>query len=231
MALPLFDIDSKAFANFAANATASHACTGSDRYLFALAGIDRSGTSFMGVTYNGVAMTQLVTRTDPNTVQLALYGLVAPATGAHNLVLSVSSTSAQIFVYGASYTGVHQTTPLGTAISGAGTSTGPTLSPTLSTDELAVVGVEQQERPDAMVIQNGTQRENDAANWASKFAWAERAGSGATQINWLSTNSHEWATVGVALKPVGAAAGPTLVQLERGIRGIGRGLWTGGGSR
>lgn len=65
-----------------------------------------------GITYNGVAMTRsvAVTSGSGNQNPIFLYWLAAPATGANNVVVSVSS-SVSIYSVAANYTGASQTGP------------------------------------------------------------------------------------------------------------------------
>lgn len=92
--------------------TASHTCTGSDRILI-LSVISQSGSS--APTYNGVSMTSLTSQTTSHHVH-AVYYLVAPATGANNIVCTGGTWAA------ASYTGVSQVAPIDSSNSGQTTS-------------------------------------------------------------------------------------------------------------
>lgn len=88
--------------------TWSHTCSGSDRLL--LVGIKTYGSAdpVTGVTYNGVAMTQLK-KVDggTNDVFNYVYGLLSPDTGAHDI--SISYTGGQyVSATAGSYTGVLQ---------------------------------------------------------------------------------------------------------------------------
>ena len=59
-----------------------------NNYLFLLVCTDLSAT-YSGVTYNGVSMTQIDTRTTTSTVERwAIYRLASPATGANNIVVT-----------------------------------------------------------------------------------------------------------------------------------------------
>lgn len=86
--------------------TWSHTCTGTDRILFVLFGENTGTPSQSGVTYGGVAMTQL---TGAQAFCTGWY-LVNPASGANNIIAtrSVPST-APIRGVGVSYTGAKQT--------------------------------------------------------------------------------------------------------------------------
>lgn len=90
--------------------TFSHTVTGTNLYL--IVGIlcqDSSGNTISGVTYNGVSMTLIAAETQGGSATSLLYGLVAPATGANNVVVSVSSNTDGWQSCAVSYTGVLQT--------------------------------------------------------------------------------------------------------------------------
>lgn len=112
--------------------TFSHTCTGSDRVLYVF-GHDRAtgATQVTGVTYAGAAMTK-VTELDgtatTNDRAITMWRLIAPATGANNVVVT-SSVSNNLRFASASYTGVDQTTPE----NGIDTSVGTAVT-TISTD-------------------------------------------------------------------------------------------------
>lgn len=94
--------------------TYAHTCTGTNLVLivfvftYGIAGRD----SITGVTYNGVAMTQVPTNGKQQSIAGDQYGycyyLVNPASGANNVVVSMSE-SATIRGLSLSYTGVKQT--------------------------------------------------------------------------------------------------------------------------
>lgn len=104
--------DASAGANTGVPATSytyAHTCTGSDRILFVGAMIALLTDSISGVTYNGSAATFIASAVQGPTAYYAkLYYLIAPSTGANNVVIS-SSLSGYIFGKSASYTGASQT--------------------------------------------------------------------------------------------------------------------------
>jgi hypothetical protein len=112
-----FDAFSKGSSGYAANAkttvTVAHTCTGSDRALYVWAFNFRiSGTApAMTATYNGVAMTSIsqFSRAANTNTRFGCFGLVAPATGANNIVVTSTSTD-ELDLVAISYTGVDQTT-------------------------------------------------------------------------------------------------------------------------
>ena len=88
--------------------TYAHTCsTGDDRILFVGINITDNTDSVTGVTYAGSAMTLVNKRSGTNAF-LYLYYIIAPATGANNVVVSTSA-SKQIVAVGSSYTGAAQT--------------------------------------------------------------------------------------------------------------------------
>lgn len=90
--------------------TLSHTCSGSDRILWVQVGNSTANDTITGVTYGGTAMTLVKKAGGSSSGKYwnYLYYLVAPATGANNIVASASSGS-YIIVRGVSYTGASQT--------------------------------------------------------------------------------------------------------------------------
>jgi len=129
----LFDASSGGVAS-STSLTYSHTCTGSNRILFV--GILTGGTNDIvtGVTYGGVSMSQVNKQVATNGYMYS-YILIAPATGANNVVVSVSPTQ-DIWSASASYTGATQSSQphqQGTAVQASGTSfASQSLTPTLT---------------------------------------------------------------------------------------------------
>ena len=109
------------------NVTFSHTCTGSD--LILLVGIYATSLNTTGVTYNGVSMTEIGTAFAIGSDNLSAWYLVNPATGANNVVATLSGTGGG---QGGSlsYTGASQTgqPDANNTTSGSGTSLTNTLS-------------------------------------------------------------------------------------------------------
>lgn len=83
----------------------SHTCTGSNLILLVAISCDHTST-LSNILYNGVAMT-LLQRHEGNTVDIAVYYLLAPATGAHTVTFDHTGGGSACGV-SASYTGVLQ---------------------------------------------------------------------------------------------------------------------------
>lgn len=102
-----FDASAKATAVTATSVTWSHTCTGDNRILFVAVGVPTADT-ITGVTYNSVAMTLIDKKQMGADRFFYLWYLVAPATGANNIV-ATSSNSQILRAASASYTGASQT--------------------------------------------------------------------------------------------------------------------------
>src|SRR4051794_29203748 len=97
--------------------TWSHTCTGSNLVLL-VGFVASDGTDadrvIQSITYNGVGMTQAVLNDDTaRDLTAGIYYLVAPATGAHNIVITFNGgTVTDCGGVGVSFTGVDQSNPL-----------------------------------------------------------------------------------------------------------------------
>ncbi len=88
----------------------SHTCTGSNLILFAGVSFNTADGTITGATYNGVGMTEVTRQAVggvPGTQTVALFYLVAPATGSNTL--AVTGTASAPTLIGSSYTGAKQT--------------------------------------------------------------------------------------------------------------------------
>lgn len=91
------------------SSTWAHTCSGNNRILFVGVGTDFSGDVITGVTYNGVAMTEITRQATigTNNYFAYLYYLINPASGANNIVVSASG-SYNLRTDAVSYTGALQ---------------------------------------------------------------------------------------------------------------------------
>jgi hypothetical protein len=127
-----------------------------------------------------------------------------PATGANNLVVSWD-TAAQAAAGGTPFSGAHQTTPLGTAITASGTSTAPAVNSIGSaTDEIVIAGIATDSGP--VLTEGGTLLWEVEALLGDTSHGAQRyAGAASVNATW-TTQNESYGAGGVSIKP--AAAGP-----------------------
>lgn len=118
MAIPIFDAASNSNGGNVASITWSHTCTGVNLVLYVGVHEAYGVDNVSGVTYNGVAMTRV--KDSFVATGCYVYRLIAPATGAHDIVVTFSSTLDRGKAVGAvSVTGANQTTPEHTSTEGS----------------------------------------------------------------------------------------------------------------
>jgi uncharacterized repeat protein (TIGR01451 family) len=116
--------------------------SGADRLLLVAVGVGSTTTSDVTpgtvtqVTFGGTLMTKVGSTLTNSTVSTQIYQLVNPASAAANVVVTLGGTASSVSASATTFTGVHQTTPLGTSASGTGTSTALSASVASATGEL-----------------------------------------------------------------------------------------------
>ena len=168
-----------------------------------------------GITYAGTNLSRVGTA--GTTSKVEMWMLVNPATGAHNVVVTLSGT-ARTVAGAASFTGVNQTTPLGSFVSATGTSTAPSVNvPSVNEGEVVIdsliANVPLSSTLTATVNASQTQLWNavttsTAAANARGAASIEPspAGGGTVTMSWGLSTSRVWSIGAVAIKPANATA-------------------------
>ena len=190
--------------------TVSLSPSGTNRVLFAGIGYYHSTSTLTSVSFNGVAMTAVPSGSyDPGgDLHIRWYYLIAPDTGAHDF--SYSFSGGGVYDSGVAltvWTDCDQTTPYGTPVGAAATSTTPSVDVTSAADEYVV---------DTLIIfHSGTLTvggsQTEIANAVCPGAYVKHAGSyevgaATTTMSWANSASQFWATMGVPVKPAAAAA-------------------------
>jgi hypothetical protein len=193
--------------------TFSHTCSGTDRVLYVF-GHDTNTvgpTIVTGVTYNGVSMTK-VTELDANASfndrAITMWRLVAPATGANNVVVTTVAGNNLRFA-SSSYTGVDQTTPE----NGTDTSTGTSVA-TISTDITTTEAdcwmlqfSKDQNGGRTYTNTTGDTIRNNADAGGHMFCDTDASfGAGSNTITNTMTSVNGIGALAVAIRPVAAAA-------------------------
>jgi len=192
--------------------TNAHTVTGSNPYLFVHFGLT-AGTigNVTACTYNGVSMGTGLWNIQPTGHGLRgiAFGLKGPATGAHNIVGTITGANDGVTVTAVSYTGVDQTTPIGTAVtnnSGAGTSATATVTVSSAAAELILGGIIIGNAATSITI-GGGQTQRSAANLIVSNGEHdnridEEAGAASVIHSWSWTGATDWVLGAFALKPV-----------------------------
>lgn len=176
---------------------------------------DANNATLASVTVGGVAATQISTIAGGSGAErITTFRRVGAGTG--NKTVEATFTGANSIAIGTarSYCDVDQTTPLGTAAtdSSDGTVPAPTVNVTSATGELVIDSTLVLSTPSTATVGAGqTQRSNLTDFADSNFRQVESDEAGAAPnvtMSWGLEAAHPWLTIGVSLKPVGAAAAP-----------------------
>ena len=90
MPVPVFDAATAAHSSASAALTWSHTASGTDRYVKVQTTNRTTAGSVSGVTYGGVAMTQVGATQHVGTTDHKVWELVNPPTGAQSIVVTAS---------------------------------------------------------------------------------------------------------------------------------------------
>lgn len=191
-----------------------------------------------GVTWNGIALTQVPSAFEQLnagggvTLAVDAWYLVNPDTGAHNVVVNWQDGSNDVNFTGiSSWNGVDATVPLGTAVTNSGASGNGSVVVSSAAGEIVAGVIMVEEALGADVASGDTQLfEIDNADFLVANG-AQQNGAASVTLDWTLTSASGWAANGVPLKPAGGGGGgPTITypMLERGVRGLERGLALGG---
>ena len=211
--MPAVDSVSSFSSNGAGPFTWSHTCSGTDRLLRVTTSHFDSSDTISSITYNGVALTAVPGgSTNNGQYYVTAYYLIAPDTGTHDIVVTVTGS---VFDFGAgaiSYTDAHQTTPLGTAVTATGTSTTPSVTVSSAADELVDDGLVIIHGGTLSVGAGQTQRWNAiASSGFIKYAGSTEGGAASTTMSWSNSSSQTWAIVAVPIKPTAGAPATSIV--------------------
>lgn len=213
--MPVVDNTSTAVATGGVTSlTWSHITAGASRYMVVQVGTN--GQLVTGVTYAGIAMTNLgSTQETPTGHRITLFGLVQPGTGTNNVVVTLAGSTP--CVGGAiSLTGVAQVSSTGVYAGTESTGTNPSVLVASDADELIVGGV----------VWNATTGAATSTPDASQtFRWKQETGSfvrgagstdpGAASVTFSYTMSvaTNAAIAAVAIKPELTPAKGTLSRV------------------
>lgn len=192
----------------------SHTCTGSDLILVVAVSINDPGDrSVSSVTYNSVSLSLIGTATASATVRVELWYLIAPTTGANTVEVALNKGSA-IVAGATSWTGVDQSTPLGTMVTATGTGTAVTVTASTSAGEMVVDVLAADDGPTAAADGSQTERWDDAVTGVVRgAASSESSGDGNVVMSWTLGSSKEWEIAAVPIKAGGGGAGANETTL------------------
>lgn len=204
------------FSSYVDSLTWAHTCSGSDRVLIVgIVGLSDVPPphDVVSVTYNGVAMTKIGEQ-DNAGVHTELWRLVAPATGANNVVITLDGSFDTSWLIGMakSFTGVDQTTPID--VHGGAVDTVNAVSRSLTTtgaNEMLIDVGGKYSTADALVANGGQTASitnTGGAGWGLYGAMSHKAAAAAGSHNtgYTYSDSNDGAMYSAALKEAAAAA-------------------------
>jgi hypothetical protein len=161
------------------------------------------------VTYNSVALTQKFVATQTDTIENKASGwfLIAPATTAHNIVVSWAASEAEVCAEGISFTGVDQITPLGTAATANAGTGQPTVNVSSASGEIVVDSLKCGQPTITEGAGQTLANKEENINFSSSGGVSTEAGAGTVTMSWtMGTGGYgdKWAIGGVGVKPVSA---------------------------
>lgn len=157
-----------------------------------------------GVTYDGSAMAALqrATNSSDTTLKAELWGLAVGSKTAGGYTVSIAGIGTGVVnAFSTSWNGVHQTTSTGTANSGQGVDTAPTVTITSAASELVIDVVSHYFTADPTVGAGQTERGNESVSSQIGGATSSEAGAASVVMSWTLGGSTQWVIAGVPLKP------------------------------
>jgi subtilisin-like proprotein convertase family protein len=200
--------------------------SGTNRILVVGVNIFSGSTPFPTVstmTYAGQSMSFLTGVTDAGArIRSEMWYIKAPTTGTNDIVITFSANAVAV-AGGMSYTGVDQTTPVGTAATAQGSGTAPSVVVSSAPGELVLdtVGIRQNTGGTQTLTAGSGQQEryNDVSGTSSNSnvvgAGSEEVGAASVTMSWTAFSSGAWAIVAVGIKPAGSST--SSIPLYRSV--------------
>jgi hypothetical protein len=196
--------------------TFSHTCTGTNRLLFVGGFNQEASSTITGVTYDGVALTEIANSSQTNN-SVSLWYLIAPSTGASDVVITRSTSTNALLGVAASYTGAKQSgVPDSDNTGGASSGSSLTISTTTVEDNCWIVGIFRNEQGVNIAGSNTTMR--NASSIAMGDTNADQSPAGAHSIG--TTWSGSGRNVGVVAS---FAPAPAVTAVVRNLMTLGVG--------
>jgi hypothetical protein len=200
----------------ASSLTISHTTSGTNRLMLVGVSIAKQSggaPSVSSITYNGVNLSFVGSQANSDSLgRVEIWRLVAPATGANNVVVTLGAAPDAQTVGVMTFTGVHQSTPLGTFASATGDSTSASVTVTSAAGELVFDTLVVESSSDKALAPGAGQTER----W-DLFQTVKNNGGGSTEagaasvtMSWSWSGADKWSVGGVSIKPApgGATAAP-----------------------
>jgi hypothetical protein len=165
--------------------------------------------SATSVTFNGVTLTSSGTLLNGSDIKVQTFYLIAPASGTANIEVTLSGT-ADVTAGAVSYTGSHQTSPIGTPATATGSDDTPTVNVISATGQIVqdVLGVFAIAGPPFITVGGGqTERWNGSpGNVEVGGGGSTESGGASVTMSWSLDTSYPWALQAIPIRPTGAGS-------------------------
>ena len=156
------------------------------------------------ITYNATPLAPVGARSSSDGFsRVEIYQLVAPDTGTHDVVVTLSGIPDAATVGAMTFTGVNQATPLGTFASGTGDATSGSVDVTSAANELVFATMVLESSTDRDLVEGAGQTE-----WWDLFQTPATNGGGSTEagaatvaMSWSWSGADKWVIGGISIKP------------------------------
>lgn len=187
--------------------TWAHTTSGTNRGLYAGASYFDSADTISGVTYNAIGMASIPgSLADTGNYSAEGFSLIAPDSGSNNVVITATATMTELSGGAVSFTDANQSAMVGTAATGSGTSTTPTVNVSSAAGEIVVDTLAIVHDGTLTVDASQTQRWNAIAGGFTKYAGSTETGAPTTTMSWGNSTSQAWAISAVPIKEAPASS-------------------------
>ncbi|EMI15641.1 Laminin G, subdomain protein 2 domain protein [Rhodopirellula maiorica SM1] len=190
--------------------TVSHATSGTNRLMLVGVSLNQAaGETVTSVTYGSQNLT-LVGVEENGDARIEIWSLVAPDIGTANVQVNFSGTTDGNTVGVTTFTGVDQSTPLGTFASNSAASGGTaTTTVTSAADEVvfSVVAVDDTVDYNLIPGTGQTERWDLLGGGDISGGGSTQTGAASTNVEWTWSGNDNWALGGVSIKSVANTSG------------------------
>jgi hypothetical protein len=171
-------------------------------------------TSVSSVTYGAAALTRINATSSSSSETTEMWYLLAPPAGTANIVVTFSGSDS-VAAGSVSFTGVSQSTPLGTSASASGAGGTPSVTVASATNQVVIDTItDYADKSSLTAGASQTQRWNVTSGAGGKTdvisGGSTKAGAASTTMSWTIGAAKAWSQVAVPLIPAPAfsACGP-----------------------
>jgi hypothetical protein len=210
-AQPVFDAATSRNIGVVNTDSFTHTATGTNRLAILCLGYgDPTTATITTKTYDGIDMTLVGSVKSPPS--LLMYRLIAPPTGVKSIQIDWDAFIQGAVIGVVTFTGVDQTTPLGSFASGNADNSGPaTVSVSSAVGELVVDCVYGNDVMNITVGGGQTVRwEQDTGTIVPGGSSTKPGASPNVTMSWTLSSGTDWSIAGVSIKPVAAAGGSSV---------------------